>query len=389
MQKSTAVFVKSACATSFLSLAFLLGACAQSGKTATTAQKDEAIAIAVVGPMSGDLARFGEQIRRGAEKAVADINAKGGVLGRQLRLEIHDDQCNPPRAERIAKELVANGIAFVDGHFCSGSSIPASKIYGAAGVLQITPASTNPALTEEAAAAGYATVLRIAARDDRQGITAAHWLKRKYAWKSVAILDDGSAYGTEITAVIMHNLAGSSVRVAVRESFERDRTDFSALAAALKAKGVTAIYLGAYHKQIAAFVKALRASGSNAEVLAADVLNTDEFWQLAGAAANGVRYTDGWPGYARASETVVAAFRAEGVEPEGYTLHGYAAVQAFAAAATGTKGTSGPAMGAWLRANRVATVFGDIGWDAKGDIKDFGYAWYVWRGGKAVFDSDQ
>lgn len=373
-----------------LGLALLLFACAQTTtKSTKVAQQAGPITIAVVGPMSGDLAIFGEQIRRGAEKAVADINATGGVLGRQLHLVVHDDECNPPIAARVARELAAAKITFIDGHFCSGSSIPASKIYGAAGILQITPASTNPALTEEAAAAGYATVLRTSGRDDKQGVTAAHWLKKKHAGKSVAILDDGSAYGTEITAVIMRNLAGSSVTVAMRKTFDHNRPDFTALIAALKAKEVTAVYFGAYHKDVAAFVRALRAAGSTAEVLAPDALNTAEFWQLAGAASNGVRYTDGWPGYGPETKSVVAAFRADGFEPEGYTLNSYVAVQAFAAAVAGTNSLDGPKMGAWLRANRVPTIFGELGWDAKGDVTEVYYAWYVWNNGRADIDPDQ
>jgi len=365
----------------------ILAACAQPAQNQPIESGD--ISIAVVGPMSGELAIFGEQVRRGAEMAVADINAKGGVLGQQLILEVRDDQCDPPTAERLARALVAAGVAFVDGHFCSGSSIPASKVYGAAGILQITPASTNPALTEEAAAAGLTTVLRTVGRDDRQGTTAAEWLRFKYAGRKVAMLDDTRAYGREIIAVIERELAGSMVNVAVRESFGPQDRDFTALAARMKAEGIEAIYLGAFHSQIAAFVKALRQVGSTAEVLAPDALNTAEFWQLAGPAANGVRYTDSWGGYPESAEAVVAALRDKGYEPYGYVLSSYAAVEAFAAAATAHRSIDGPAMAAWLKNSPVYTVLGDLDWDWKGDLKHVTYAWYVWKDGKAGLDPDQ
>src|SRR5436190_7777276 len=118
----------------------------------SSAQAD--ITIAVAGPMTGDLAAFGEQLRRGSEMAVKDINAAGGVNGEQLKLEVGDDQCDPKQAVQVANDLVKKGVKFVAGHFCSGSSIPASAVYIEEGVLQITPASTNPAFTEEPATKG-------------------------------------------------------------------------------------------------------------------------------------------------------------------------------------------------------------------------------------------
>lgn len=109
------------------------------------------IRIATAGPMTGQYAAFGVQMKAGAEQAVADINAAGGVLGQQLVLEIGDDACDPRQAVSVANNLVSRRVQFVAGHFCSGSSIPASKVYAEEGVLQISPASTNPRYTDEEA----------------------------------------------------------------------------------------------------------------------------------------------------------------------------------------------------------------------------------------------
>ena len=106
------------------------------------------IRIATVGPMTGQYAAFGAQMRAGAEQAIADINAAGGVLGQQLVLEVGDDACDPRQAVSVANQLAGRGVRFVAGHFCSGSSIPASKVYQEEGVLQISPASTNPKFTD-------------------------------------------------------------------------------------------------------------------------------------------------------------------------------------------------------------------------------------------------
>src|ERR671939_503011 len=105
--------------------------------------------------------------------ARADINAKGGVLGQQLRLEVGDDACDPKQAVAVANQLAGKGVKFVTGHFCSGSSIPASKVYAEENVIQISPASTNPKLTDERAGPG---IYRVCGRDDQQGEVAGAFL---------------------------------------------------------------------------------------------------------------------------------------------------------------------------------------------------------------------
>ena len=338
--------------------------------------------------MSGELAAFGEQLRNGAQSAVDDINASGGINGKKVHLSVGDDQCDPPKARRVAADLVDDGISFVVGHFCSGSSIPASKIYGAERILQITPSSTNPALTEQAAEDGMTTVMRTAGRDDRQGEAVAQWLMRRYSGQPVAVIDDDSSYGREITAVVMQRLAGQNISVAVHSSFSPRQKDFTALVADLKAKNVKAVFAGGYHDELAPLVKAMRSAGLQAELAGPDALNTSEFWSLSGSAGEGVRYTDGAPMTGLPSaQNVVAAFRGRGFEPEGYTLTTYAAVQAFAAAAKATKSVDGVQLAAWLRANTVPSVIGDLRWDAKGDLSEVNYAWYVWHDGRAFLES--
>jgi branched-chain amino acid transport system substrate-binding protein len=149
------------------------------------------IVIATAGPMTGQYASFGEQMRRGAEMAVADLNAKGGVLGKKLVLKIGDDACDPKQAVAVANQFVSDKVVFVAGHFCSGSSIPASKVYTEEGVLQMSPASTNPKLTDE----GGPNVFRVCGRDDQQGTVAGNYLADKFKGKRVAIIHDKTAYG--------------------------------------------------------------------------------------------------------------------------------------------------------------------------------------------------
>ena len=147
-----------------VSLRLVLAAVLASFGTAAWSQ----IVIATAGPMTGQYASFGEQMRRGAEMAVADLNAKGGVMGKKLVLKIGDDACDPKQAVAVANQFVSDKVVLVAGHFCSGSSIPASKVYTEEGILQMSPASTNPKLTDE----GGPNVFRVGGRDDQQGSVA-------------------------------------------------------------------------------------------------------------------------------------------------------------------------------------------------------------------------
>ena len=130
------------------------------------------LVIAVAGPITGQYAVFGEQMLRGAEMAVADINAAGGVLGRKLVLEVGDDACEAKQAVAVANQMANKGISFMAGHFCSSTSIPASEVYYEEGILQISPASTNPTLTER----GFDNVFRTCGRDDQQGQVAGSFI---------------------------------------------------------------------------------------------------------------------------------------------------------------------------------------------------------------------
>ena len=343
------------------------------------------VKIALNGPITGQLASFGEQMKRGAEMAVADINAAGGVNGQKIQLIIGDDQCDPKQAVAVANRAVQEKVAVVIGHFCSGSSIPASDVYKEENILQITPASTNPAFTEDMAAKGVKTVFRTCGRDDAQGVFAGPWLATTYTGKNVAILDDKSAYGQGLANETAKNFEGAGGKIALRDTYTAKEKDFSALISKLKDAKIDAVYIGGYHNDVGLIVRQAREQGLEAAVISADALNTAEFWSISGPAGEGLRYSDGASAVnLDSAKDVVAAFRADKYEPEGYTLNSYAAIQAWAAAATKANATDGAKVAEALRAAPVPTVIGDLTFDAKGDLTKVNYAWYVWHDGKAV-----
>lgn len=362
-----------------------LAACAHGTKKAPQAAAKE-IVIGVAGPMEGSLAAFGQQIRFGAEAAVVDINAEGGVLGRPLKLAIADDGCDPKRGVEAADGLVEEGAVFVVGHFCSSTSIPASKVYAAAGVLQVTPASTNPTLTEQ----GIDTVFRVTNRDDAQGIFAGTWLAKHYAGKKLAVIDDRQPYGRLVAGQTAKTAEANGLTPALVGSFGRGTADFSILITKLRTAEIDVVYVGGYHDEVGALAKQARDRGFTGDFISDDALNTSEFPDYAGSAADGVRFSDAGVKTALASAAdAVAKFRSGDYpsgkyEPEGYTLNAYAAVQVFAAAAAGTDSTDARKLADWLKGNRVKTVLGDLSWDAKGDLTELYYAWFVWQGGRST-----
>jgi len=148
------------------------------------------LTIAVAGPMTGDQSAFGRQMQNGAEMAIEQINAAGGVLGKKLALEVEDDACDPKQARSVAEKIAGSKIPFVAGHYCSSSSIPASEAYADGNVPQITPASTNPLFTEK-----LWNVARVCGRDDQQGQVAGAFIAKNFKGKNIAILNDKTTYG--------------------------------------------------------------------------------------------------------------------------------------------------------------------------------------------------
>jgi len=350
--------------------------------SASTALAD--ITIGMAGPITGQYAAFGEQLVKGAEQAVADINAAGGVNGEQLKLETGDDACDPKQAVAVANQMVSKGIVFMAGHFCSGSSIPASDIYAEEGIVQITGASTNPVFTDK----GLWNTHRVCGRDDAQGIVAGKFLAKNYADKKIAIIDDKTPYGKGLADETRKALNGAGVTEALNEAYTAGEKDYTALVSKMKDAGIEAVYVGGYHTEAGLILRQMREQGMQAQMVSGDALNTEEFWTIAGPAGEGTIFTFApEPRNIPEAKEVVEKFKAAGYDPEGYTLYEYAAIQAWAQAATATGGTDGKKIAEWLRAgNPVKTVLGEISLNEKGDIKDAKYVWYKFSDGKYMED---
>jgi branched-chain amino acid transport system substrate-binding protein len=345
--------------------------------TAGTAQAD--ITIATAGPMTGQYAAFGEQMQKGAQQAVKDLNAAGGVLGEQLALEVGDDACDPKQAVAVANQMVNAGVVLMAGHFCSGSSIPASQVYNEEGILQISPASTNPQLTEQ----GFDNVFRTCGRDDQQGIVAANYVVDNNIGSSVAVVHDKTAYGKGLADEFKKQLNSRGVEEAMYEAITAGDKDFTALITKMKNAGVDLIYLGGYHTEAGLITRQAREQGLDAVMMSGDALVTDEYWAITGDTGQGTLMTfSPDPRKNEVAAPVVAEFEAQGYDPEGYTLYTYATIQIWADAVEKAGTTDLDAVLEQLHGNQFETVLGTIAFDDKGDVTGENYVLYEWDNGQ-------
>jgi branched-chain amino acid transport system substrate-binding protein len=342
----------------------------------------EDLTIAVAGPMTGGESAFGRQMKNGADMAVAELNAAGGVLGKKLILDVEDDACDPKQARSVAEKIASSKIPFVAGHYCSSSSIPASEAYADGNVLQITPASTNPLFTER----NLWNVARVCGRDDQQGLVAAEYIVKNFQGKNVAILNDKTTYGKGLADETKKALNKAGFTEKMFESYNKGDKDFNAIVSRLKAENIDLVFVGGYHQEAGLIVRQMRDQGLKTVLMAGDSLADKEFASITGPAGEGTLFTFGPdPRNKPTAKAIVEKFRAQNIDPEGYTLYTYAAMQVWSKAAAKAGTTDPKKVMEAIKAGSWDTVIGTLNFDAKGDIKQIDYVVYKWdsKGGYA------
>jgi len=334
--------------------------------------------IGLAGPLTGPSAAFGEQLWRGAQQAAQDLNASGGINGQTIELVKGDDACEPKQAVAVANRLVeSNQVVAVIGHFCSSSTLPASEIYGEAGILNITPGSTNPKVTER----GLKTILRTCGRDDQQGKIAAEFAVNRLKAQKVAVLHDKDTYGRGLADAMKAHMNSLGVKEVLYEGLTRGEKDFNALVTKIKSLKVDVVYFGGLYSEAGPLVRQMREQGVSAAFISGDGIVSENFLTAVGGGkfVEGVYMTFGADSRKiPAGKTVIEKFRAAGFEPEGYTLYSYTAMQAIAEAMQATQSTEGEKLATWLKSHTIKSVMGDKSWDDKGDLKVSDYVMYQW-----------
>lgn len=353
----------------------LIGLALGASVALTTAALAQDITVAVASSMTGGEAAFGRQFRNGAEQAVSDINAAGGVLGKKLVLDVEDDACDPKQARSVAEKIAGSKIPFVAGHYCSSSSIPASEAYADGNVLQITPASTNPLFTERK----LWNVARVCGRDDQQGLVAAAYIAKNYAGKNVAILNDKTTYGKGLADETKKSLNKMGFTEKMFESYNKGDKDFNSIVSRLKRNNIDLVYVGGYHQEAGLIVRQMRDQGLKTVLMGGDAINDKEFASITGPAGEGTLFTFGPdPRNKPTAKAIVEKFKAKNLDPEGYTLYTYAAFQVWSQAVAKVGSTDPKKVIAAIKAGEWDTVLGKMAFDSKGDIKVMDYVVYKW-----------
>jgi len=350
-------------------------------------EEDKSTPVAVVGPITGQYASFGAQMKNGGELAIEDINAAGGVLGKKLDLEFGDDACDPKQAVAVANQMTGNNVALVAGHYCSGSSIPASKVYAEANMVQISPASTNPAFTDNRAGPN---IYRVCGRDDQQGGVAGKYIASHFSDKKVAFVHDKTAYGKGLADETKKAMNEAGKQEAMYEAITAGEKDYSALVSKLKQANIDLVYFGGYHTEAGLIIRQMRDQGMNTILMGGDALITQEFWSITGPAGEGTLMTfSPDPRKNPAAAEVVKRFKDKDIEPEGYVLYTYAALQAWKQAAEKAKSIESADVVKAMNDTEFDTVIGKFKFNEKGDPNLPPYAVYRWSNGTYDEISDQ
>ncbi|MER2607259.1 MAG: branched-chain amino acid ABC transporter substrate-binding protein [Siculibacillus sp.] len=335
------------------------------------------IKIGVAGPMTGALAVYGQQMKNGAEAAVADLAARGGLLGQTVQLLVVDDQADPKQGVSVANKLAGDGAKFVAGHLNSGVSIAASEIYAEYGIIEISPSTTNPTYTDRK----LSNVFRTCGRDDQQGKVAGAYLATAFAGKKVAIVNDKTTYGRGLAEETRKELVARGGKDVLFEAVNGGEKDYGALVSKIKASQADVVYFGGTHADAGLIIRQMRDQGVKAPLMGGDGINSSELAAIAGAdAIDGTLMTfSPDPRKNPQAADVVARFRAKSIEPESFTLYTYAAVEVWAQAAAEAKSTDAAKVAAVIHSGKpFETVVGKLVYDAKGDITTPAYVVYRW-----------
>src|SRR6204780_1737737 len=335
------------------------------------------VKFGVGGPITGPNAATGAQMKNGVEQAAEDINGAGGILGQKLTISFGDDVSDPKQGVSVANNFSANGIKFVIGHYNSGVTIPASEVYQENGILEITPASTNPTVTER----GMWNIFRTCGRDDQQGKVAGTYILAHFQGKKMAFVNDRITYGKGLADETLKTIKAGGMHEVLYEGINTGEKDYSALISKIKQSGADLVYFGGLYNEGGLIVRQMRDQGVKAPLMGGDSITSDEFPSVGGPGVEGTLMTYGPdPRNKPQAQSVVAEFRAKSFEPEAYTLYSSAGVQIIKQAAEAAKSVDPKKVAEMMHSGmHFNTVIGDISYDRKGDITRLDYVIYIWK----------
>ena len=353
----------------------------------TASAQEQVVKIGHVGPTSGAIAHLGKDNEDGARMAIDDLNAKGFTIGgKKVKFELlaEDDAADPKQGTAAAQKLVDAKVNGVIGHLNSGTTIPASKIYHDAGIPQISPSATNPKYTQQ----GFETAFRVCANDGQLGGTLGRYAVQVNKAKSVAVIDDGTAYGQGVAAEFQKGATGKGAKVVATEHTTDKATDFNAILTKIKAQNPDVVFFGGMDAVAGPMLKQMKTLGLNAKFMGGDGICTEQLAKLAGdGMADGQVVCAEAGGVEEAGKPALEKWKADfkkkfGVDVQIYAPYVYDAVMTMATAMQ-KAGSAEPAKYLPVLAKiKYHGVTGDIEFDSKGDMKNGTMTLYTYKGGE-------
>ena len=352
-----------------------------------TYAQDMVVKIGHVGPISGSIAHLGKDNENGAKMAVEELNAKGVMIGGKkvkLELVLEDDAGDPKQGTAVAQKLADMKVSGVIGHLNSGTSIPASKIYSAAGIPQISPSATNPAFTR----AGYKTTFRVVADDVHLGGTLGRYAVSTLKGKSIAVIDDRTAYGQGVAEEFVKAVKKAGGKIVGQEFTTDKATDFMPILTTLKGKKPDVIFFGGMDAVAGPMMRQMKNLGIKAKFMGGDGICSSELAKLAvDGMADGQVICAEAGGVEGAQKAGLDKFNADfkkkfNADVQVYAPYVYDAVNVMVAAMV-KAGSSEPAkyLPVLAKTDGYKGVTGTIAFDEKGDIKNGALTLYTYKAG--------
>jgi len=336
---------------------------------AGSAQAQEVVKIGFASPLTGSQANYGKDNQNGAQMAIDELNAQGLTIGGKpvkFQLLAEDDQAEPKQGPLIAQKLVDAKVAGVVGHFNSGVTIPASRVYNEAGIPELS-VSTNVKYTHQ----GFKTAFRLMADDDKQGTALGEYAVKNLKLKRLAVIDDATAYGQGLADSFEAAVKASGGEVVKREHTNDKAVDFNTLLTSIKAARPDAIFFGGYDAQAGPMAKQMKLLGMNIPLMGGETMNSAKFIELAGPAAEGnIASTPGAALESRPGGKAFAAkYKARYNQDVGlYTPYFYDGVMVIAAAMKAANSTDPAKYLPVLAKIKYPGVTADFEFDNNGDL---------------------
>jgi len=350
--------------------------------------QDMVVKIGHVGPTSGGIAHLGKDNEMGARMAIDELNAKGvSIGGKKVKFELlaEDDAGDPKQGTAVAQKLVDSKVMGVIGHLNSGTSIPASKIYSDAGIPQISPSATNPKFTRN----GYKTTFRVVADDVHLGGTLGRYAVKELKGKSIAVIDDRTAYGQGVAEEFAKAVKASGGAIAEQQFTTDKATDFTAILTAIKAKKPDVVFYGGMDAVAGPMIRQMKQLGINAKFMGGDGICSGELPKLAaGAMADGQVVCAEAGGVEGEQKAGMDKFRADfkkkfNADVQIYAPYVYDATMVMVDAMV-KAGSAEPAkyLPVLAKTSGYKGVTGTIAFDEKGDIKNGALTLFTYKGEK-------